>query len=875
MRAKSKTSADERATAGSGSVPDAELAQAASQGDKHAFVEIVSRHQAMVCGIALCILGDFAESEDAGQEAFLTAWRKLDDLRNPERLRGWLAQIARNTALEHLRRRRKADPLDASVDLPDESPGPDQLAASKEEAAMVRASLEQLPETYRFPLVLYYRENQSVRAVAESLEISENAVKQRLARGREMLRNQMAGLIETVLARTGPTAVFTMSVAGAIGALAAPAAVAGSIFGSASVAPGASVSAGVSASAVTSMTMSTSKSLLVATVCVAAVCVPIGYHVAPGTTPQLAEVIPSEIQLGAAPAQPARPAFEESALFAEWRQLHETHGTDAEAMPVLYQAILEIEDPFRRRAFHTALVAEWAQVDSSAGFAFLLSKGADSAQRRQFFEEWLGRDPEAAVAALLNGGQGWEQVARSSLSQIVRQAPSQLAEICSRLSQPEHFWDRVVRDAFAIFAEGDLPLALKEAYSVTGPNRDQALEGIAQVWAKSDFEGAIEWARNLPAEIDRDEVVRAALLGRAAVDPVTALESIGLVPSGGRHAHFASTTAGRVLAEASNANFEDTVAYVARNPGRFSNEDLLGIAREVTARLNADPFLFLAGHADDGTLPALLPAIESALMNNASAKRAEVWEWLKTQPDSAASSQLRRQILSSAAWQDPELAMGIAADLPLTPEGDSEVRLLADSLLDGGSMLHQFDKLLQDAPERLLIPLTESVFKLLSAAPSLDPQFWISRLELLPESSRAQAIESFARAWTAEAPEEAVDWAAALPAGEERAHALSAITSTWANKDAHGAAEYLAAMPPGPERDRSVGSWITAAGKMYPAEAWDWALSIQDNAERNRAAAHALKMMAARDSATAHRMIDDSPFAPEVKAQLRTTLPKP
>src|SRR6187549_3909086 len=85
---------------------DAELVQAARGGDKRAFVEIISRHQAMVCGIALGILGDFAASEDAGQEAFLTAWRKFHDLREPEHLRGWLGQIARNVALGYLRRQR-------------------------------------------------------------------------------------------------------------------------------------------------------------------------------------------------------------------------------------------------------------------------------------------------------------------------------------------------------------------------------------------------------------------------------------------------------------------------------------------------------------------------------------------------------------------------------------------------------------------------------------------------------------------------------------------------------------------------------------------------------------------------------------------------
>src|SRR6266571_4278886 len=115
-----------RTPEGSASTSDAELVGAARRGDKRAFVEIVARHQAMVCGIALGILGDFASSEDAGQEAFLTAWRKFHELREPERLRGWLAQVARNAALGHLRRTRIHDSLENAPILADESPAPDE-----------------------------------------------------------------------------------------------------------------------------------------------------------------------------------------------------------------------------------------------------------------------------------------------------------------------------------------------------------------------------------------------------------------------------------------------------------------------------------------------------------------------------------------------------------------------------------------------------------------------------------------------------------------------------------------------------------------------------------------------------------------------------
>src|SRR3954447_3034522 len=127
----------EASASGSASASDAELVHAARRGDKRGFVEIVARHQAMVCGIALGILGDFAASEDAGQEAFLTAWRKIHELRDPATLRAWLGQIARNAALGQLRRRRGHEELDEDFVLVDESPTPDQAAASREEATLV------------------------------------------------------------------------------------------------------------------------------------------------------------------------------------------------------------------------------------------------------------------------------------------------------------------------------------------------------------------------------------------------------------------------------------------------------------------------------------------------------------------------------------------------------------------------------------------------------------------------------------------------------------------------------------------------------------------------------------------------------------------
>jgi hypothetical protein len=106
-----------------------------------------------------------------------------------------------------------------------------------ERQALVWSALAEIPETYREPLVLFYREEQSVERVAEALDLSTDAVKQRLSRGRALLREQVAGMVESALERTRPGKAFTLAVLALLPAAApqaAAAAVAAGATGSAS-----------------------------------------------------------------------------------------------------------------------------------------------------------------------------------------------------------------------------------------------------------------------------------------------------------------------------------------------------------------------------------------------------------------------------------------------------------------------------------------------------------------------------------------------------------------------------------------------------------------------------------------------------------------
>jgi zinc protease len=204
---------------------DSNLWQDVCQGSTRAFELLVRRHQALVCSVAYSACGNLALSEDVAQETFWTAWRQRASLEQPERLGAWLCGIARNLA--NNARRKASRPVESAASLDEVSElsaddvGPEAEAVSREEESLVWQALERIPETYREPLILFYREDQSVAEVAGALVLSEEAVKQRLCRARAMLREHVAALVESGLRRSRPGRRFTLTVMAGLAAHAA------------------------------------------------------------------------------------------------------------------------------------------------------------------------------------------------------------------------------------------------------------------------------------------------------------------------------------------------------------------------------------------------------------------------------------------------------------------------------------------------------------------------------------------------------------------------------------------------------------------------------------------------------------------------------
>jgi RNA polymerase sigma factor (sigma-70 family) len=202
-------------------IPDAELVARTLAGDRDAFNRIVSRYQILICSLAYSRIGHLGHSEDVAQETFITAWKRLRLLRQPEKLRAWLCGIAHNRAKQCLRHEGRlplvdAEPLETASDMPAREALPSEQTISREEQAILWRSLEKIPELYREPLILFYREHRSIEHVAAELELSEDAVKQRLSRGRKLLQEGIEEFVEQTLRRTAPTPAFSSAVLAAL-----------------------------------------------------------------------------------------------------------------------------------------------------------------------------------------------------------------------------------------------------------------------------------------------------------------------------------------------------------------------------------------------------------------------------------------------------------------------------------------------------------------------------------------------------------------------------------------------------------------------------------------------------------------------------------
>jgi RNA polymerase sigma-70 factor (ECF subfamily) len=178
--------------------PDAELTAHARAGSLEAFEELIRRHSRLVYRALTAILGNQDHAQDAMQDVMLSAYQHIAGFQSRSKFSTWLVSIARNKAIEYLRKRKNEVSLDESVfgedqdfrprELRDWVDNPEQAYSRQEIQQLIEKGIMTLPAKYRTVVMLRDIEHLSIEEIARQLGLSVPAVKVRLLRGRLMLR---------------------------------------------------------------------------------------------------------------------------------------------------------------------------------------------------------------------------------------------------------------------------------------------------------------------------------------------------------------------------------------------------------------------------------------------------------------------------------------------------------------------------------------------------------------------------------------------------------------------------------------------------------------------------------------------------------------
>ena len=164
-------------------------------GTKRNVQRLVDEYYAPLYRYAYRLSGSSADAEDLTQDTFCQAQLKLAQLRDPTRAKAWLFSILRNAYLHRVRADKHEHyvSLDGMGDLAERLPDP----FPPVEPERLQQVLNELPEVFRTPIILYYFEDFSYRDIAEQMELAMGTVMSRLARAKAHLRARLTPAVET------------------------------------------------------------------------------------------------------------------------------------------------------------------------------------------------------------------------------------------------------------------------------------------------------------------------------------------------------------------------------------------------------------------------------------------------------------------------------------------------------------------------------------------------------------------------------------------------------------------------------------------------------------------------------------------------------
>jgi RNA polymerase sigma-70 factor (ECF subfamily) len=172
---------------------DRELVHNALQGNQKAFRQIVERYHATAYAVVRGILGDSDEVDDVLQNVYVKIYRGLAGFRGESRLSTWIYQIARNEAINAVRKRRPvATPVEDVAVPAGEDASPEVRFGRRELSERMEAAMAAMDENYRMVLELRYMGERSYEEIAEMMGLPIGTVKTYIYRGKVQLKKILA-----------------------------------------------------------------------------------------------------------------------------------------------------------------------------------------------------------------------------------------------------------------------------------------------------------------------------------------------------------------------------------------------------------------------------------------------------------------------------------------------------------------------------------------------------------------------------------------------------------------------------------------------------------------------------------------------------------
>jgi RNA polymerase sigma-70 factor (ECF subfamily) len=183
-------------------VTDGELVAQARAGNQAAFGELVDRHRSAVYRAARAALGSHADAEDAAQDAFLVAFRRLDTFRGEASFKTWLLTIAWHQAINRRRSvtrllRRIVEPpvneegVGTEVQFADTRPTPEQAAVQRQSRRAIRAAIAALPPKLRDALLLAQSGEHTYDEIGAMLGVAVGTIKWRVSEARRVVKQRL------------------------------------------------------------------------------------------------------------------------------------------------------------------------------------------------------------------------------------------------------------------------------------------------------------------------------------------------------------------------------------------------------------------------------------------------------------------------------------------------------------------------------------------------------------------------------------------------------------------------------------------------------------------------------------------------------------